>query len=72
MSEEKKKYRVTNPVAWGGRRERGEVLELTATEAVEIGEVELIPEAAPITPATEAVEAEAPAPTKKAKQNTKS
>lgn len=40
MSEEKKQYRVTNPVAWGGRRERGEILELTEKEAVEIGEVE--------------------------------
>lgn len=69
MSEEKKKYRVTNPVAWGGRRERGEILDLTATEAVEIGEVELIAEAKP---ATEAVEAEVQAPVKKAKQTTKS
>lgn len=61
MSEEKKKYRVTNPVAWGGRRERGEILELTAQEAVEIGEVEPVeldkaPVEAPAAPAEKAPE----------------
>lgn len=40
--EEKKLYRVTTPVAWGGRRERGEIMELTAEEAIQIGLVELV------------------------------
>lgn len=40
--DEKKKYRVTNPVSWGGRIERGVILELTEKEAIDIGEVELV------------------------------
>lgn len=38
--EDKKKYRVIDPVMWGERRERGEILELTEKEAIEIGLVE--------------------------------
>jgi hypothetical protein len=59
MDEEKKQYRVTNPVAWGGRRERGEILELTAKEAVEIGEVEpvIVAKVAPAPEETPAVKA---------------
>lgn len=37
MSDNTKKYEVLHPVAWGGRRERGEILELTATQARDIG-----------------------------------
>lgn len=37
MSEEKKKYKVIQPVAFGGRREVGEILELTDEEANALG-----------------------------------
>ncbi len=37
MSDEKKQYKVIQPVAFGGRREIGEVLELTDEEAQALG-----------------------------------
>ncbi len=37
MSDEKKQYKVIQPVAFGGRREIGEILELTDEEANALG-----------------------------------
>ena len=37
MSEEKKEYKVLNPIGWNGRRERGEIISLTEAEAAAIG-----------------------------------
>ena len=37
MSEEKKQYKVIQPIGFGGRREIGEVLELTDEEANALG-----------------------------------
>jgi len=37
MSEEKKQYKVIQPLAFGGRREVGETLELTDKEAQALG-----------------------------------
>lgn len=61
--DEKKKYRVTTPVAWGGRRERGEILELTDSEAIAIGLVEPVIEAPESAEAAAAPEAPVTPPT---------
>jgi hypothetical protein len=64
MSEkEKKLYRVLKPIAWGGRREVGEILELSEEEAKNLGDEYVAPEPAPATagaePARVQVEGEA-------------
>ncbi|GIW70327.1 MAG: hypothetical protein KatS3mg101_1074 [Patescibacteria group bacterium] len=46
---EKRKYIVLKPIAWGGRREVGEILELTAEEAANLGDEYVALESEPVT-----------------------
>lgn len=50
MSNTKKKiYRVLKPIAWGGRREIGELLKLSDEEARNLGDEYVALDSAPVT-----------------------
>lgn len=49
MSAEKKTYKVLKPIAWGGRREVGEILELSDEEAANLGDEYVALEPEPVT-----------------------
>jgi hypothetical protein len=49
MSDRKRKYKVLKPIAWGGRREVGEIIELTDKEAANLGDEYVALESEPVT-----------------------
>lgn len=46
---EKKTYRVLKPIAWGGRREVGETIQLSNEEAANLGDDYVALESEPVT-----------------------
>jgi len=46
---EKKNYKVLKPIAWGGRREIGEILQLSDEEARNLGDEYVALDSAPVT-----------------------